>query len=76
MAALQIRRLGSDGGGGGGECDDAEAILPPSYELRRPDVEALLGGGNIDEDVFRDLVLRFILVPLASRYSRRDLLAG
>jgi hypothetical protein len=55
------------------ECLDAESILPATCEVRRRDMEDLVGGVKAPAAIgLEDLVRRFVFVPLAPRYRRPD----
>jgi SAM-dependent methyltransferase len=58
------------------ECRDAESILPPTCEISAKDLNDLINGhGPIDARLTRELLCRFVVVPLPHRYRRRDLLS-
>jgi hypothetical protein len=55
------------------ECQAIEALLPRRCEVKRGDVKSLLRGtGSLDDAAVGELVDRFVFVPLAVNYARRD----
>lgn len=59
------------------ECIDAESVLPRTPEIARSDLDVLLNGTDrVDDPLLRDLLRRFVVVPLTPRYGRRDLVAS
>lgn len=52
------------------ECHAIETIVPTTLELSRDDLTRVHAGNWLDDERLRELVLRFVLVPLPENYAR------